>query len=246
MSSYAQLLLRGREISSFRNDIDPTFLLLFTKENLVRLRGEDVRAHAQFDPDWEDQEIVLLQATAGELRDRFDALGMGRSVIERWYRDLRDSDVSRWDGMGDPGLLTKHRTEMAAFWRDRPFATWVQDVRTHLETPYLVRGGRMDVGTFDNLLSIWNYADHRFALRAVLEAVDADELVELNVSELHEGGWLDDPFDPQAIATEHFSYVMSNGAPAIILTEGSSDVYALQFAIRVLKPHLGPWVRIPL
>jgi len=69
MSSYAQLLVRGREIFSLRYEVDPTFLLSFTRDNLRVLEGDVARNHQRFDPDDGDQEIAILRASACELAD---------------------------------------------------------------------------------------------------------------------------------------------------------------------------------
>lgn len=242
MSSYAQLLIRGREVFSFRNEIDPTFLLLFTRDNLKRLEGPAARAHSRFDPDYDDQEFAIFTASVFELRERLDALGLGRSSAAYWYADLRNDQQERADDPARPEVLRLHDIEEARFWDGRDFSAWANSVRSELDAPSGL-SGRFTIGSIDHLLSLWEYVDHRIALRAILEALDPDEIVELDVSELIEGGWLDDPFDPQAIATESFSYIMSNGTPPIILTEGSTDVHALQQAVQVLKPHLATYLR---
>ena len=93
------------------------------------------------------------------------------------------------------------------------------------------------------LLEIWEDADPRFLLAAVLLACKPDDELVLDVTELIAGGWLDIGFDPQQIAIEHFSYSLANGSPPVIITEGSTDVRFLQEAIRIRRPHLQSYIK---
>src|SRR3954466_6376110 len=92
MSSYAEFRVRGKSIFSFRNDITPNFLFLFTPDNVVKYEGEVAKHILGEYPDYEEDDYVvyLLRATVSELRDRLAALGIGRAAIAVLYHQLRD------------------------------------------------------------------------------------------------------------------------------------------------------------
>ena len=76
MSSYTRLYVRGAEVFSWRNSIDPTFFFLYTKD--------DVR-HVHIEPDevWDESTSIHLTSSASVLADRLDALGTGKRRLSR-------------------------------------------------------------------------------------------------------------------------------------------------------------------
>jgi HEPN/Toprim N-terminal domain 1 len=96
VSSYAELYLHGVQIFSWGNEIDPTFLFLFAREEVRRWIEE-----ASVDNDFEPRERVQLVATASVLRDRLDVLGIGREALNEafddYVRDKLRSQRATWD-----------------------------------------------------------------------------------------------------------------------------------------------------
>ena len=45
------------------------------------------------------------------------------------------------------------------------------------------------------------------------------------------------------MAIEHFSYALANGSPAVIITEGSTDILVLEATMRARYPHLRSFIR---
>jgi len=256
MSSYASVIVRDRVVLSFRNEVEPTFFFLFGQADIVRITGPEAGAHpryaANYDPLNEDDpdvdpevELVLLEATVADLRDRLDALGIGRAAVEHWYRELRNDLLARNRRLEETRLdpvISRRLGEVADLWQDLSFDRWVSLTAQRM-ADQLKSGSQMEPNTTEHMLSLWDEVDSRVALRAILEVLGADEVVCLDVTPLIDSGWLDCTFDPQHLAEEHFGYVMANGTPAVILTEGSSDVSALEQAVRVLKPHLASYLK---
>lgn len=248
MSSYAELYLHGIEVFSWRNEIDPTFLFLFTSEEVRRWIEE-----ASEDNDYERRERVQMVAAAGALRDRLDVLGIGRTALneafDSYVKDKLDSQRATWDIRESvyrdllPNIepLMKARMELL---ETLTLNSWTALLVTALQSPNKrKRGVSPDLTSLQELLEIWEYADSRFLLGAVLLTCGQDDEVSLDVSELIAGGWMDGEFDPQQTAIEVFSYSLANGSPPVVITEGSIDARFLQDAIRIRQPHLQSYIK---
>ena len=127
--------------------------------------------------------------------------------------------------------------------RKSPLAGWAELLTEGIRIPAKHKRVPYDRTSVPGLLEIWEDADPRFLLAAVLLACKPDDELVLDVTELIAGGWLDIGFDPQQIAIEHFSYSLANGSPPVIITEGSADVRFLQEAIRIRRPHLQSYIK---
>lgn len=117
------------------------------------------------------------------------------------------------------------------------YGSWRRQVGEHLKAKQThVETGRRDNGP----LELFEAADERVLLRAIVEEFEDTDIVSLDLSELEEGGWLDtDEAVESVVAT---SWRLSSGPP-IIITEGTFDAYVLRNAIEILKPHLTEYIR---
>lgn len=238
MGSYAGVYVQGKEVFSWRNEIDPTFLFLFTKDDIKR---------APKDPDEmlsdDDVEFVQLVTTAQVLVDRLDVLGIGPTLIEEVFRDAVEYELELVKGMHSPQL---DRQAEIDFLEELTLETWLEHVAAALASGQTIhdRHRRFDDPT--SLASLFNLLDGydpRYFLRALLLACDPTDQIMLDVTELIDGGWVPHDVDPQTVALEHFSYALANGSPAVVITEGSTDIAALEATIRLRFPHLQSFIR---
>lgn len=238
MGSIANLSVRGVDAFTWKNSVDPTFLFLYTASEVVR----EPRPPEDVD-DYHDDHATLLVSTAGALADRLDFLGIGASATRAAFqRNLEESLAStiRIPPQLESDLVQPKIDLLTGL----QLSDWVGLVADALGDPELVRGNRWeDPRSLAALLELWRDDDPRLLFRALLMALDPDEEVRLDVSDLLAGGWIDEPFDPQAAAVDHFSYAMTNGAPAVVITEGSTDARFLQAALDVRYPHLVSYIR---
>jgi hypothetical protein len=237
MSSYAGVYIHGKEIYAWRNEIDPTFLFLFTREE-IRRAPKNWRVMADDD----DTEYVYLTASAKTLSDRLDVLGIGRRVVDEALRGAVQSKL---------GSLKEVRSQVGAgldaaigLFEQMSLDGWINLVAAALKSP----GDRWTMDGYDpkslrQLLQIWDDYDPRYLLRALLLVCEPDDEISLDVTDLIGGGWIRDDIDPHAIALEHFSYALENGSPAVIITEGSTDIMVLEATMRVRYPHLRSFIR---
>jgi hypothetical protein len=176
MSSYAVVGIHGKEVYAWRNEIDPTFLFLFTCED-IRREPKDWKEMADDD----DTEYVFLAALAKTLSDRLDVLGIGRRVIGEAFcgavqdklESLKRVRVQIGDGL-DTAIKLYEQISLDG---------WAELVAAALKGP----GERWTVGDYDpkslrELLQIWDDFDPRYLLRALLLACGPDDEIRLDVT----------------------------------------------------------------
>lgn len=66
-----------------------------------------------------------------------------------------------------------------------------------------------------------------------------------DLADLADGGWLDPSADPREHANALVSYTSEGGLLPIVLTEGKFDAEVLSAAIRLRRPHLVDYLRLP-
>ncbi len=96
MSSYATLYVGAREVSWWRNTIDPSFLFLFDASNIRTSRDEVMALGvppavvAEREESEEERTTYVFTATVGELIDRMNALGISTDQTRETFVALRD------------------------------------------------------------------------------------------------------------------------------------------------------------
>ena len=237
MSGYAELYLHGMEVFTWRNEVDPTFLFLFTSQEVHRWLEE-----ANEDNGYEPRERVQLVAPAAVLRDRIDVLSIGRSALNEAFDEyVKEKLEIRRSIRADYGDIVQSYIDL---WEKITLDSWIELFVEAIKSPAKrERWAPRDPTSVHALLGIWEDADPRFLLGAVLLTCEPDDPIALDISELIVGGWMDGEFDPQQIAIEHFSYSLANGNPPVVITEGSTDVQFLQAAIRIRYPHLQSYIK---
>lgn len=93
-------------------------------------------------------------------------------------------------------------------------------------------------------MGLWEDLDERYAFRALLQVLDPAEQITLDLSQLDES-WIEDSVDPQEFARSRVMYATTGGLPPIVLTEGTFDAQVLTAAIRIRRPHLVEFLRLP-
>jgi HEPN/Toprim N-terminal domain 1 len=159
MSDYASIYLHGVEVYTWYEEVDPTFLSLFTSENLHRTPRLS-------DNEYETGEMVRWTATAAVLRDRLDVLGIGREVLESAFKD----GVEHWLN------LSRSNIQTSTFSRDRielldniTLSAWAELLAQAVASAR--KGDRKDSSnprSIVALFEIWEDFDPRLIVSAVL------------------------------------------------------------------------------
>lgn len=234
MSSYATVVIGGLEVAAFRNNVEPTFMFLFRAEDLRRT----LRHANEDDEEGATWEFVL---SAEKLRDRLDMLGIGReTAVDAFDQIVASTLEHRTDFPVPDAVRDMWEVETCAL-RELNYEGWLSRVRSAASRSD-ASGRRLEVGSLRWLTAMWDYCDPRLVVRAFVDAFP-DQTVVLDVTDLEGGGWLDPQLAPQEAALRNFSWAVANGAPAIVLPEGSSDVWVLEQALLVRQPHLEGFLR---
>jgi hypothetical protein len=160
VSSYASVYVNGSEVFSWRNEIDPVFLFLFTNQDVHRTPRLS-------DNDYDPVEIVRLTVSAAALRDRLDVLGIGREVVEAGFNELRDHRLKL---ARELHRATGHRQNRIEVLDGVTFSFWAEKLARAIEA--LRNGNRDDMSnplSVYSLLDLWAESDPRLLLAAALQ-----------------------------------------------------------------------------
>ncbi len=100
MSSYAGLYVNDKAVFTYRNEVDPEMLYLFSADELLHLTGNEATKHA---PGWiiedmspeeiEELEVYAYAAPAGVLKDRLSVLGFGETLVKKIFEEALKEDI---------------------------------------------------------------------------------------------------------------------------------------------------------
>lgn len=170
MSSYASLYLHGLEIFSWRYEVDPTFLFLFTNKD-VRLWMEEPSE----DNDHNPRQRVQLVAPAAVLRDRIEVLGISRSALNEafdeyvknrlqrlWgHWELREQIYQRIDKNLRTDIELNLRTEIELF-EKITLTVWADFFSDAIKSPVKRQQNPRDPTSVHELLEVWRKLTHAF------------------------------------------------------------------------------------
>jgi hypothetical protein len=218
------------------------------------------------EPPEPDEEVLVIQIEARSLRERLDALGFGEQVIrdaieERNMTLLQYAKSSLdWAKSERSQLLEdlqpehQPRDEHTAYSSDDLDAK-IREAQEQIEslqvvdfeawaeaTQYQIKSAPRKY-LVEDMPRLWpfdDYADIRVVLAALVENVPGEKLITVDVTD--ENGNSRVQADRYGWFTASTSWDLGH-EPAIVLTEGSFDAQALGYGMRLLRPHLGPFIK---
>ncbi len=247
MSSYAGLYIKDKEIFTYRNQVDQGMLDLFSADELLHVTGTEATTYGK---GWyidtlsaeeiEQLEVVVFVAPAQVLKDRLNVLGISQTLVKEVFEETLEDAIEhastfaqRFPDVPVEDVLEKQLQEL----RSLDYDSWAQQLVAYISSKRTAQEAQSpyDQGP----LKILSDADPRVLLRAILEHIDGEEVVTIDLTELVEGGWVDQD-DSDSSIDKDWEVI---GGAAIIITEGTYDAQVLKGAIEVLKPHLVPYIR---
>lgn len=186
MGSYATVHLGdGREVCSFRDGVDQLFFILFTADERYSLTGpaaDHLLKNTYNDLDPDECVIAGFRSTAGAIRDRLDLLGVDEAAVAEHLQQVAAESLASKRSARErfpSEVLAEHCDREEVALGELTWERWVEGVRAAVESgkPLGEWGGTSDEGSAGWLMDLWRYYDARYAFRALLEVLEADEQI---------------------------------------------------------------------
>lgn len=249
MGSYASISINDSEVFWYKNEVNPEILSLFTQDEKVFLKGRDAieydrrRKIEDYDPeDIDTIEAHFYLTKANILRARLHTLGFNEAFLRSVFAGCRDSRIDfTAESLSDysTGVYKKDRSMQELYAKELAelklltFEKWLKNIKKYILSDKI---STQDEGPFE----ILDCANERIVLFAVILSCDPEAIIKLDVSDLYEGGWLNDLVSsPSDIDIAQTLDIM----PPIILTEGVFDRQVLMDSIKILRPELVPYLK---
>lgn len=250
MAATGRLRVDKYTLLTFNGELDPAIALVFSETDRV---GADSEKRSR---------PCIFRAAAWQVADRLDVLGFtlerARATLTRWVQ-IQLNWCAKHGGL-ERGLLHREYADCSleeaprkgfadryAALEELTLDTWSAGVRELVrydihrweERGKAPRLGRVPTYMLNGVDESLGFAecDKRLLLRAFLSAFDGDAEVELDATEIFEGG-----VAPDFSVTRYYRSRLDHDYPThrnvIILTEGSSDIAILKTALECVYPHL--------
>ena len=233
MSSYASFYINSQELLHWRNGLSSLVTSLFTKNDIIRGRGinglklikkYNLSYYNDYTEDDVDWEITLVVIDVATLKQRLSIYGYNAQLFNKFLDAyIEELNVSS-NSFSDDKMKRYYENEIKQ----------VNDLRA----------GKISLKNRRPYIFFENYAEQRVAIWGMVhhEGVKEDDIVVLDISDLVEGGWLDDELEN---TDSDFLIPQDEFIPEIpiILTEGITDIKTLKKALRVIYPKLESNVR---
>lgn len=244
MGSYATVAVNNKTLFWYKNEVNPELMSLFDTSEKITLKGLPAFEYLDrlniddYSPEGvEGVEINVYTSSVGILKKRLNILGFSESLVKSVFETCKKEKIDLCHEMIDSYTSEERSSvvDMAKIYKselneikDLEFSDWILSIRAYKDDP--------DIFNYKNgPLELVENANERVALYAVLESFEHDSTVELDVSDLYDGGWISDEEDD--INSVDISWNISV-SPPIILTEGVFDRSVLLDTISLLHPEI--------
>src|ERR1700730_12216249 len=237
MSSFAFLRLGEHEMVETSNHVDPDVATLFRRADLER---GVMHVTCSTGGEW-DQEYVAYHVPREKMLERLNVMGFTHAAMLADFVAAKAEDIS--DLGEDPGRGSDRpqTASRAIVLADAMFEDWIEAVRYFFLNDFFWRRNEIPddapplvpivaaespLGVLSDIRFIgYPHRDIRFLVRAVIEAFSEEPEVVLDISDLVNGGWVDD--DVLESIDSDRAWLHSAAEPILVLTEGKTDSRAL-------------------
>lgn len=249
MGSYAGLYVKEKEIFLFKNENYDHFVDFFNKDELFHLKGRDAVPYASnwriedmSEDEYDDIEVYAYRTTVSALNDRMNVFGITSDLASRVFEEvIAEKIAENTDYVGTKGFedFRQKYLDENKYLESLTYEGWCSKVKQWLELKHTKRNFNPESVT-DDPFAIFRYHDDSLLLRMIIDQLPQDDVIVLDLSDVYEGGWVTEK-NPEILSATEEGYTKST-VPPIIITEGVFDVYAIESALSVLKPHLKGYV----
>jgi len=250
MGSYATVAINSKTLFWYKNKVNPELMSLFDTNEKITLKGLPAFEYLDrlnindYNPeDIEGVEINVYTSSAGILKKRLNILGFSESLVKSVFETCKREKIDLCHEMIDSytsddknssviDIVEIYKKELNEI-KDLEFNDWLSSIREYKNDP--------DIFNYKNgPLELIESANERVALYAVLESFEPESVVELDVSDLYDGGWISDEVDDNNSVDISWNISVS---PPIILTEGVFDRSVLVDTISLLHPEISQSIK---
>jgi hypothetical protein len=238
MGSYCALYFDEIFIGGQKSYVPDEFVYLFQESDRVELpppEGEDEFSEAR---------VVVYKASRAVILNRLDVGGFtaeySADAFETWLAEERET----WKGYAADGWLSGAGATAAAL-STFSYAEWKVRAREVLLSKPILTSQKPPRDEIDRHMREededgWLFFDDDYliCLRAILESFPEVREVILDIGDLIGGGWIEE--DERICETRRASNAQRRSIlePAVIITEGSTDIQILSRSLERLFPHL--------
>ncbi len=268
MGSYASLFVNNLQLLSTKNEVDPTVMALFQESDKViyldefdepSISSSNEEEESEFYEDESDEErpVVQYTTTVSVVRDRLDLMGFTLPFVEAVFQEelqerineLQKRQEEKWAQAS--GIKERLQEEVEVL-ENMSFSSWVENfayaVNNNLRPTHDVRNLasyapiiRYMLGTTIGGLYGFPSYDFRVSMRAICEISDNDADITYDVTDLVEGGYIEQEDDLCLYSRRLLADDFLLNQKIVVLTEGSSDKWALEASLQILYPHLADY-----
>lgn len=254
MGSYTELYFNGHSLFSTKSYADPFVMTLFREsDKRVYTRMVSARDPVVWGPwtgDEDSEEMAFEYAVSIEVvKQRLDIMGFSLAKLNNHFsqslqRKIASIEESKSFAEGHEVLGQVYDNQLAII-ESTTLSDWIESFRriiearlTRLKISYPPRNLPEFILLDDEGVLAPYLGDFRFWLRLVAEACPNDSELILDLTEVTYAGYyeLDEPVCERSRSALLENYPAN--AKVIILTEGSSDSFLLQRAMKLLYPSL--------
>ncbi|NYJ73181.1 hypothetical protein [Allobranchiibius huperziae] len=250
MSSYATFRLGNFEFGQIRNEVDPEVLAVFTDDMLER----HTESASDYYPWWRDEyptdaesseadhpvAVVRLAGPGPVIAARLDLMGITATEVKALLEESISSLGRRYEdnlAVGGNEYFAQYVRNTVEVASSLTVSQWQEKVCDLDAAEWSKRP--FAPGSAGWMLDLIEYWEWRHVLRLLL-TVWPEEQVVLDLTDLNDGGWIDDTL-ADSLASGALAFLRSTASahtPIVVLTEGRTDAEFIKSALDVLYPDL--------
>lgn len=261
MGTYTDLSIAGYPIITTRSAVDPVVMTIFreTDKRIFKRRISD-KIEVTWNTESNEEEgeietICMYSSTVQNIKQRLEIMGfsLGKTQIDfdagitRKIRELEEElDDYEWEEDNPELVSEKSLIETSGFddWlnafryilsRKLPIDYWHRPSESY---PALVRFMLWGEEYEYEPLYRFPCSDERYLLRMFLEVSEPQSPVIQDISALIYSGYYDFSDEVCALSIQALTADYPLNSKIVILTEGSTDRFALEMSLKLLYPHL--------
>lgn len=239
MGSFAFLKVGAYEALEMKTSVDPTLMTVFRESDRVFTKSS---------ANTELADVAAYRSTAAILAKRLDIMGFTPKAAEAAFNSALKPILDHYPDDED------HKADVEeSFLRNYNYHDWRSAISKIVvnTTPRTINDDwHRQYESVDNFICSYSNDefiqgfpitknwDVRYMLKGLLSCVAPSTAVELDFSDLVNGGYYDENVSLTIDARDQFSDRFVAGSKIIILTEGSQDCFVLSKAMQLLYPHI--------